>query len=265
MEITLNEAFNYSPADNVGIFHYLQDLEIPWKDDNIDAYLDLYYHNNHSGNKITSPLIDSFIVEGHISTESKEDLASIIFALYGVTWVRMWNIYTSEYEPLQNYDMTEHKTEGDTLTHGKTSTRTDNLTDTETDNTLETRTPDITNTKTPATTKSTSKSVYGFNSANAEPSEVVSETDGGTESIAETGTETNAKTGTVAIAHTGTQTDVNSGQDVHTSEHTLTRFGNIGVTTSQQMAQSEIDLWKWNFFQNVIFPNIDGVLTIALY
>ena len=44
----------------------------------------------------------------------------------------------------------------------------------------------------------------------------------------------------------------------------LTRSGNIGVTTSQQMAESDIQLWKWNFFYEV-FSDIDNVFTISTY
>lgn len=267
METTLNEAFNYSPVENEGIFHYLQDLEVPWKDDNIDGYLDLYYHNNHSGNKITSPLIDSFIYDGQIPTESKEDLASIIFALYGVTWVRMWNIYTSEYEPLQNYDMTEHMSSGDTIEYGKSETRTDDLTQERTDDLTHERTVDLTDTERPLTEKTTDKKVFAFNSVgeDGEPFDKIIESEGGTNTIEHDGTDTVTDTGTETQTNTGTQKLEQEGEDTKEHEHTLTRFGNIGVTTTQQMAQQELDLWKWNFFKNVIFPNIDGVLTIALY
>lgn len=42
--------------------------------------------------------------------------------------------------------------------------------------------------------------------------------------------------------------------------HDLTRKGNIGVTTSQQMAQQEIELWKWHYFDTV-FEDVNRVLT----
>ncbi len=46
----------------------------------------------------------------------------------------------------------------------------------------------------------------------------------------------------------------------------LTRSGNIGVTTSQQMIQSEIELRTLrNNFNNIIFDDIDSVLTTCLY
>lgn len=45
----------------------------------------------------------------------------------------------------------------------------------------------------------------------------------------------------------------------------LTRKGNIGVTTSQQMLQSEIDLWKaWDFVKE-FFKDLDNVLCLSIY
>lgn len=46
----------------------------------------------------------------------------------------------------------------------------------------------------------------------------------------------------------------------------LTRHGNIGVTTSQQMLESEIDLrTKYSFFDNVVFPTIDKVMCLSIF
>ena len=45
---------------------------------------------------------------------------------------------------------------------------------------------------------------------------------------------------------------------------TLTRSGNIGVTTTQQMLTSERDLWKWNFFDQ-IFADLDRELALMFH
>jgi hypothetical protein len=57
-----------------------------------------------------------------------------------------------------------------------------------------------------------------------------------------------------------------AGTDVLTVQNPreLTRSGNIGVTTSQQMAQSEIELRKWLYYESV-FNDIDNVLTLSIY
>lgn len=75
--------------------------------------------------------------------------------------------------------------------------------------------------------------VYGFNSTDAVPS-------------TENGTET----------ETGGNADEN--------ERRLTRSGNIGVTTTQQMLESEIELRKKNFY-DILFKDVDTLLTIEVY
>lgn len=75
--------------------------------------------------------------------------------------------------------------------------------------------------------------VYGFNSTDAVPS-------------TENGTET----------ETGGNADEN--------ERQLTRSGNIGVTTTQQMLESEIELRKKNFY-DILFKDVDTLLTIEVY
>ena len=62
-----------------------------------------------------------------------------------------------------------------------------------------------------------------------------------------------------------THTDTGSGSDTDTRNYTLTRAGNIGVTTSQQMIESERNLWLWDFFHKVVFPDVDRILTISIY
>jgi len=63
----------------------------------------------------------------------------------------------------------------------------------------------------------------------------------------------------------GTQSNTESGENTDTRNYTLTRKGNIGVTTSQQMIESERNLWMWNFFDEIVYPDVDRVLTINMY
>lgn len=82
---------------------------------------------------------------------------------------------------------------------------------------------------------------------------------------------TQTDTGTDKTTYDVTETDLESGsvkeggRDTHTRSYTLTRSGNIGVTTSQQMIESERNLWFWNFFIDTVFPNVDDVLTLRVY
>lgn len=45
----------------------------------------------------------------------------------------------------------------------------------------------------------------------------------------------------------------------------LARHGNIGVTTTQQMLTSEREVWTWNFFYDIVFRDLDNLLTLKVY
>lgn len=65
------------------------------------------------------------------------------------------------------------------------------------------------------------------------------------------------------IADTDTRKDTyNNIKDEH--YHNLTRSGNIGVTTTQQMAESELEYRKHLYFE-MVFSDIDHILTLPVY
>ena len=82
-----------------------------------------------------------------------------------------------------------------------------------------------------------------------------------------TDTDTHTRTDNLAGTTSNTRTDnLTETVDGESEENrTLTRSGNIGVTTSQQMIQSERDLYMWNFFYNIVFPSVDKILTLSTY
>lgn len=352
-EMTLNEV-NPLSGDVVNVFTALQNsaLAIPWRALDIADDLDLYYYGNHSGGKIISPIVEKMLSDGRLTANGVSRLASVAFNLFGQNWGRLWAVKTAEYNPIENYDLTEEGTDNETTSYGRTDTRTDNLThtktgtdtetpnitdtrtanlthaktgtETDTPNLTETRTPNITKTaestdtetpnttetQTPALSKVTQRNVYGFDtdvSGTGTPAEYTDEQNTGTNTLTrtgentinkeseehETGTETNTKTGTnereydlneretgtdatqrtgtnttqynTTDRDTGTQQNAQGGEDEVERAHSLSRHGNIGVTTTQQMLQSEIELWQWDFFTSVVFPDIDRVLTIPTY
>ena len=195
-------------------------------------------------------------------------------------------------------DLTDLRT--DDLTHTKTGTETEtpDLTDLRTDDLTHTKTG--TETETPDTEVNIENNVFGFNSSTAVPSDSnqrtetgtteteydTSETDTGTQTTTHTGTNekeydtSDTDTGTQTTTHTGTNeieydttesdtgsvTNTESGRDVETRNYQLTRTGNIGVTTSQQMVEAERNLWRlWDFFRMIVYPDIDRILTIDIY
>lgn len=215
----LNDVFTDIPGK--GIFYYLQNHEVPWQDDNINTMLDSEYHFNIAGARFCSPLVRRYADEddGSLTEANCAALAGILFAMYGQKWNKLWDTLNFEYDPIQNYSMTEKMRD-----HEK-----ETIYDSE-----ELRTPD--------TERVTINDLQGFNSSDYVPSDKTTETE----------------TGTDSRTHTGTDTE--------TLKYDLTREGNIGVTTSQQMIESERNLWVlWQFFYDVVFPDINRVLTLSIY
>lgn len=89
----------------------------------------------------------------------------------------------------------------------------------------------------------TDSSIYGFNSGTQNPS-------GQVESNGETIVSGNANDNVSTETETGTRG--------------LTRHGNIGVTTSQQMLQSEFEVRKYDFYK-MIYSDIDSILCLKTY
>lgn len=196
-------------------------------------------------------------------------------------------------------NLSHTKTGTETIDTDETDTRTDNLTETTTPNLTtntantvhgfnstvgvptgeqvgtETGTNTVLKTGTQATVKGGTNETT-FNTTEHETGTQTTVTDGEkattfNTSETDTGTQTTRRTGSdereynTVDTNTGTQGTVDSGSDTHTRNYELTRAGNIGVTTSQQMIESERKLWWWNFFYNVVFPDIDRVLTLQIY
>ena len=71
---------------------------------------------------------------------------------------------------------------------------------------------------------------------------------------------------TVNTTNTRNLTDTETGTDTTAGENTrrLTRTGNIGTNTFQNLIQQERNLWMYNFFEQV-FKDVDSVLTIPIY
>lgn len=228
-----------------GIFTDLsQYTSVPWKNsENIDAFaLDLDYYGNRSGLRYISKIIQKMLTENGLSTENRKNLCKIIYNRYGLAWNKQYNALLSEYAPLDNYNMIE------------------------TEESNNTRTPDLQNNQTITDTGSVSQNVTdndrksmtevevsAFNANNFTDSDKSTTTlSGGTTSETSFNNRKNSK----ISSETGTEkTETN---------RKLTRKGNIGVTTSQQMLQSELDLRMFDFFEHV-FECVDNVLTIEAY
>lgn len=151
-------------------------------------------------------------------------------------WQLMMDALGAQYDPLHNYDMQEQMTNDQTVTqHGKTTTRTDNLSHAKTG----TEGDSMSASETPGITQTIETGRFGENST-TDPVPVDRAVTSRTGQDNRSGSST--RTYNTNDAETGTQTLADSGQDTETRNYTLTRSGNIGVTTSQQMLEAELQL-----------------------
>lgn len=259
----------------------------PWASDH-GLELDQMYFGNHSGDKSTSVLIDKLIGENDALTDDQiSTLVNIIHVKYNEPWKRLYAVLSADYNPINNYDMVEVETPD------LTRVETPNITKVDTPDITRVETPDITTIESPNVTQSkttttesdysvttqseASGDTFGFNSATPVPqsesknsntvtTKGAADANVSTDTMSETGTRTSTESGTRTSTESGTTTSTETGTRTYTDTgtRTLTRSGNIGVTTSQQMLESEIELWKWSFFET-IFRDVDSVLTSPVY
>lgn len=249
-----------------GIFSTMDAFEPPWVADDMALELDIIYYGNYSGDKVTSPLVDRFLTRGKISDTDMITIAQSLLAVNRERWQREWDTLSAQYDPIANYDMTEELEDDETVTaYGHTRTRTDNLAHSETRTDNLTHSVDNTEVETPAVTNTQQESTRAFNSNSDVNTTKITRSNSGTNRTVTDGTERDTGTQSTSGSNTGTQADAESGSDTSTRNYKLTRKGNIGVTTSQQMLTSERELWKWNYFYEIVFPDADQMLTSPCY
>ena len=209
---------------------------LPWSEDETitDALLDFEYINNYSGRKIISPAVGhSLGDDGKITAVGFQKLCDICYMMFNKKWTRNWTILNMEYNPIENYAMNEHTV----------LTRDNKESHSGTDSNVRTGSVGV------SASSSGENKVSAFNSSEYQPA------DSSTGSGSNTTTFNN-------LTDAETHGHIIDNDDTETTDHT--RTGNIGVTTSQQMAESDLQLWRWNFFYEV-FADIDNVFTVSTY
>lgn len=159
------------------------------------------------------------------SAPAMKDAIAMWSAANVENWGKLSAIYKLEYNPVENYDRNEEW--DDTGTVGNTSTTTTGNTYTETQDSTGSTKPNV----------QVQDNVWGFNSTTNVPK---------SNQITSGTTDTTGK-------NTATGTSNGTGSNEQTETRNLSRtghvHGNIGVTTSQQMIESEIALWgKFNIY-----------------
>lgn len=176
--------------------------------------------------------------------------------LYNTTTVEFYN----SFEPLENYNMEETTTQEDTTTGTDSHTHSGGTTTEDSITTNDTGT--VSDSGDASRDGTTTHKVSAFNSKAL--ADAHSDTDNF--STTSTNTRTDNLTHTTIEEHTFKDTqklDI-SRNDVLNRTVTLSRHGNIGVTTSQQMAQSQRDLVMFDF-NKYICDEFKNEFCILLY
>lgn len=217
-----------------GIFDAIAEVAgelLPWADAADSEYLNFDYFGNHSGAKYPAPVVMLLLNDDEeLSDSARLKLASIIWAKFREPWSHLWQTNEISYNPIHNYNMSDTRT----LVRGDSDSR---VSSTESSQSTE-----------HGKTDDTTEYVYGLNNTDddGKKSDRIHSEEGGETTVG--------------------YEDARSSSGVAAREETETtqRSGNIGVTTTQQMMESERNLWLWNFFDQV-YKDIDTVLALPIY
>lgn len=221
-------------------------------------------------------------------TNYKEKISKIILNRYLNKWNKIYDALLIEYDILDNYNSIETESINNTTNLNKelNATNTNNV-DKEisnTNNTTINKDLEVNNTESISNTLESNStgngtgdnSIYGFNSStkkdisqnkNTGTSENISDSSSDIEKLQseiETLINNNIDNGTENTISTNVNIENLDEIGNNNSNRTLTRKGNIGVTTSQQMLQSEIELRKTDFYK-IVYEDIDNILTLKIY
>lgn len=262
-----------NPIDT-GIFTELKKYGMPWDAVADDKTLNAMYYYSHSGKKEVSPLITQIMTGGPLTDEQKSTIGKVVSTMCKSNWGYLYKAFFSEYDPIENYNATEEST--DSRSHTSDHTGTDGTTHTGTDTTAQSGEDTTTDSGTIGTTNSikdgtekTINGIAGFNtqddfSKDSSSTKTVNQTVKNDETRSLTGSTTYGKTETSTLDTADNTTYNSTINETDSGSHSLHRHGNIGVTTSQQMIESEIVLRQKNFF-DIVFSDIDRLLTLSIY
>lgn len=196
------------------------------------------------GDRYVSPVTERIITRTNNNESAITLMGGSFAAIYSNTLDRLHEVLTIDYNPIENYSATETYTD----TRQLSDKTVDSLNKTITDNS----TTD-TDTETESTVNTELKK-SGYNVATP----II-------DTIQNT-TENNTSTNTETVERSGNETHAGQSDKTvdETITHTLKRSGNIGVTTSQQMIESELTL-RNNDFWEILLKKFADTFTLSIY
>lgn len=259
--------------------------EAPWQSAQAGLEMDIVYLGSHSGIKPAAYFINQFITDDILD---EQQLANVLWKIFGTNWQRLWDAYMAEYDPLNNYSIEEsikrEESSERTIDKDVSENGTVNSTD-KYDSTTEIEDVGHTESDGKSTTDYGKKSdgtaknstwTHAFNTADAVPTGVAeAEThnqDSGSDTTTDTSMSDSSREGSTVVdaketaeSITATKTEEDTtDKNVQSEEIVRTRKGNIGQNTYQELLRQEFELWKFNFYRQV-FSDCDSVLCISVF
>lgn len=199
--------------------------------------------------------VDDAESETGVVTQFRSDATDVI-RKHKVDLQHMWDISQVKYEPLENYDRQEDRE--NTMSGGHTTERQGSVSETLSGGHTNERQGKVSETTTPFSSIENEVKVYAYDSPAASPSDIQVERQNGTMKV-ETSREGdkdifNYDNEKKIINHDGDKDVFNYNNEKNIEKSRV--HGNIGVLTSQQMIQSDVDLWSGFNFYNKLFDII---------
>ena len=179
-------------------------------------------------------------------------------------WVKLLNV---DYDPLNNYDRHEKYTDttSNTGSENTTANGTNNTESSNTNNTTNSGTNSVTNTGTATDTSSntfsgtTEGKVSAFDSSEYQPHDHTAADNTTSATVSNTSNSTSESTNSSTVGETGTEnieattsnTSNTSKTDAGSLVHDAYMFGNIGVTSSQELYEAEVSVLKINMYDEL--------------
>lgn len=289
---------NFTSTDS--LFVKMISLGAPWSSSEGNS-MDIAYFTMWASIASPSPFT---IINSTNGVANSQLIASVLWDVYGRNWQKLWEGFNKEYDPIENYNLSE--TIDRTLSDDRIMDTTGTL-DSTVDGTASGNNKDVLDqtVKVTGTTSVTDDSngtsalehgeiitkeaeadsyVYGFNSTVKVPSSVQiesgSENHTGTDTTTTSGHETTDTTMSTTTETDATHDQTYSGTSQETRKDSTSekrtdndnikediirqRSGNVGQNSYQELLKQEFELWKWNFFKQV-FADVDTFLILSVY
>lgn len=238
---------DFTQADS--LFQKMIDMGAPWSAQEAMS-MDMSYFMMYSGLKTPSSFVKLNIMQS--GSPNSQRIAQILWDMFGKNWVRLWNVLNTQYNPIDNYNIIEN------IKRDKTDNRTIGKKGTINQTTQSNGESSLDHGENISTSRNINNSRFGFNSAEAVPTDaqVMTGTEGHS-GIDKTTTDDNSTL-------EGTSTDDTTDNDILGETISRDRTGNVGQNSYQELLKQELELWKWSFFETV-FSDCDKYLCLSVY